>query len=576
MSSVPSAVPAAAPIPGNPFEIYTYTVPPPANNPQAPPVQRKALRYNGADVYLGGIYPPAATLEGPFDPMMQFLVQNENNFFRHWMVSYYLLDPNKSKPGNPAQPFRKRYSPFVYDSAARQWDLLSYNDAANDAQSYFARLRSMIASARKHNIIVQVQIFDACGMRTNPGNPEDSSHRWPWSPWNNINNKQPFINTSSNGTAFPTFYETATREAMREAQHNYVRQVVERTVEYWNVVYEIMNEPSGQEDDANLTLRATWADETVGIINNITKGRRLIFFNDFHGGKDVNKWKALNLPNYEALDGVIFHGDPNLVSPDTNASWKFRGDKVIQASSDGFNETTREGRPWNRTTADHLFNQKVVFQAEAVSGEAATGIKNAAKGPTIIKRAPFMGNWDKTPSWGPDFFLQFNANGRYVAVDTPNDKVMTSGRLVSFTDDTFTVEPDGQAQLTYKYTLSGDTLSYHLVTDATRLQIFKRFSDPIEPFIYWWEKVGQDPQSTRPLFNLYFRPDKTYTGRRLDTGEILARGTVLSINDTLGEIVLKPDGQDPQTWGYRFSNAGQSMRLTNAAVNHYAIYERRA
>jgi hypothetical protein len=560
---------ATVSIPGNPFEIYTYTVPPPPSNPQAPPVQRKALRYNGADIYLGGIYPPTSKLEGPFDPMMQFLAENENNFFRHWMVSYFLLDPNQPN-------FRKRYCPFVYDSGAKKWDLLVYNDAANDAQSYFARLRSMIASARKYNIIVQVQIFDACGMRTNPGNAADSNKRWPWSPWNNANNKQPFINTSSTGTAFPTFYETATRDDMRQAQHNYVRQVVERTVEYWNVVYEIMNEPSGQEDDANLTLRATWADETVGIINNITKGRRLIFFNDFHGGKDVNKWKALNLPNYEALDGVTFHGDPNAVNPDTNAGWKFRGDKVIQASSDGFDETTREGKPWNTNAANHLFDQKVIFQAEAVSVGAAQGVKLAAKGPTVINRAPFLGNWDKSPSWGPDYFLQFNANGRFVAVDTPNDAVTNRGRLVSYTDNTFVAQADGKDPVTYTYTLSGDTLTYYPGTDQTRTQIFKRFSDPIEPFIYLWEKVGQNPESTRPLFNLYFRPDYKYSARTLDTAAIMVQGTVMSIDDELGEIVLKPDGQDPQTWSYRFSNAGQGLRLTNAAAAHYAIYERRA
>src|ERR1041384_1861271 len=71
-----------APIPGNPFEIYTYSAP---NG-----VKRKALRYNGADVYLGGIYAPTPKLDGGFDSMMQFLATNENNFFRHWLVQYGL------------------------------------------------------------------------------------------------------------------------------------------------------------------------------------------------------------------------------------------------------------------------------------------------------------------------------------------------------------------------------------------------------------------------------------------------------------------------------------------------------
>lgn len=558
-------------IPGNPFEIYKYN--------SGPNVSRKALRYNGADVYLGGIYAPTAKLDGGFDAMMQFLSQNENNFFRHWLVNYFLLDPDQSKPGNPPEPFRKRYCPFVYNPQTKQWDLLSYNDAPNDPQSYFARLRSMIAAAQKFNIIVQLTIFDACGMRANPNNAQDNAMRWPWSPWRNGNNIQPFIDGST--SAFPTFYETETRADMKQAQHNYVRRVVERTVEFWNVVYEIMNEPGGPEDAANLTLRAKWADETVGVINAITKGRRLIFFNDFHLGKDVNRWKALGLPNYEALDGVTFHGDPNLVSPDENAALLFREDKVIQASSDGFDETLRQERLWNRLAADHLFAQKVIFQAETLSSEAAIGIQRSVKGPTVIKRAPFLGNWDKTSTqFGPDFFLQFNANGRYFGFDTPNDAFMpppARGRLVSFTTNRFVVQPDGQAQVEYAYTLTGDTLTYHPVTDATRVQTFKRFTGPIEPFIYWWEKVGQNPESTRPLFNLYFRPDNVYVARALDTGAILAQGKVGIIDDNLGQMILHNDstGLD-ETWSYRFSNAGQSLRLTNSTGSHYAIYERRA
>jgi hypothetical protein len=561
---------ASVSIPGNPFEIYSYNV--------SPTVKRKALRYNGADVYLGGIYAPTLKLDGGYEAMMQFLSQNENNFFRHWMISYHLLDPNQSKPGNPPEPFRKRYCPFAYDGAARQWNLLAYNDADNDPQSYFARLRSMLSVARKYNIIVQLMIFDATGMRGNPADAADSAKRWPWSPWNNKNNKQPFID--GDASAFPTFYETETRAEMRQAQVNFARRVVERTVEYWNVVYEIMNEPGGPGDDANLTLRAKWADEMVGVINGITKGRRLIFYNDFHNGKDVNMWKALDLPNYEALDGVTFHGDPNLVNPDGNTAWKFREDKVIQASSDGYDDVIREKRDWNRIAANHLFDQKVIFQAEAVSPYAADGVKRAAKGPTTIRRAPFLGNWDKTSTQGPDFFLNFGANGRYVAVDAPNDKVLTRGRLVSYTDTNFVVEPEGQAQITYAYTLSGDTLSYYPVTDATRVQTFKRFSGPmvlLEPFLYWWEKVGQNPGTTRPLFNLYFRPDSTFAARALDTGAFLVQGTLLSINDNLGQIVLRNnDLQRDETWSYRFYNAGQSLRLTNAAADHYAIYERRA
>lgn len=568
---------SSIPIPGNPFEIYTYTIGTAPDNI----VQRKALRYNSADVYLGGVYAPTAQLDGDFDLMMKFLSENENNFFRHWMVNYFLLDPNQSRPGTPPEPFRKRYCPYAYDIGARKWNLLAYNDAEGDPQSYFARLRRMIEAARKYNIIVQLTIFDACGMRPgDPNDPEDNKKRWPWSPWNDANNKQTFITHDS--TAFPTFYKTETIADIRQAQHNYVRRVVERTVEYWNVVYEIMNEPGGLEDNNNLTLRAKWADQMVEVINNITKGRRLIFFNDFHNGKDVNHWKALNLPNYEALDGVIFHGNPNLVDPDTNAGWHFRGDKVIQASSDGYgaprNDPDRDKRLWNRTTTDYLFNKKIIFQAETGGSEPAIGIQRAVKGPTVIKRPPFIGDWDKIPgAWGPDFFLQFNANGKYCTVDTPNDVVTSRGRLIGFTDDRFVVKPDGKPQVEYAYTLSGDTLSYHPVTDATRLQTFKRFSGPVEPFIYWWEKVSHTPGSTRPLFNLFFRPDGTFAARALGTMNLMGLGSVKSVLDDLGKVVFHNNntGLD-ETWSYRFYNTGQSLRLTNASGDYYAIYERRA
>ncbi|HEX8473233.1 MAG TPA: hypothetical protein VF666_04315 [Pyrinomonadaceae bacterium] len=544
----------AIPIPGNPFEIKS-------NSNQT----RKIAHFYNSEAYLAGIFAHTAKLDGNFDPIIDVLSTRKNNFFRHYLTNYFLYIINDDTPPIPTPDDtdqRKRYSPFLWLDDREKWDLTKYND------NYFARLKRMLASAAARGVVVQLTLFDGAGMRF--------LTRWPYNPWNedrNINN----VVTGSN-SAMPSFYTDRDTPALDsngqptttlgKIQDAFIAKVVTETLGYWNVVFEIMNEPTG----GTPAIRARWADIITGVINNYTKGRRLIFYNDHSfdpahpkGGQDVNAWKTL--PNYKALDGVIFHGDPNNFLPDSTPAWEFTADKLIQASSDTHNEVQREERIWNRDTTTRLFSRHIIFQAEAGKTTAADGIGQATPPPTKIFHAPFFGNWNKISTDAPHFHLQFNANGRYFAITPAADTVTDQGRIVRYTDQQFVTRRDGGTnELTFAYTLSpdGQELSYANVVTGRR-QTFRRYAGDIEPFLYGWKKVGESSPSATPVFLLYFRQDNTFVARDIQNFQnILNQGHVIFITNDPPHITFHSTTHNSRTpYAYAFYNNGRSLRLTN-------------
>lgn len=372
-------------IPDNPFEIRTI------------PLGRKALFYQGQEAFLAGIYAPTDKLDGNFDAMMRVLSERRNNFFRHWTTNYYLFNPAVTPSTPTGEPPRKRYSPFKW-AALSKWELSDYN------LDYFTRLRSMITAAARAGIVVQITIFDRTGMA-------GGADRWPFNPWNANNNRNDLIKDAPAGV--PKFYDrniqgvVRTREPLEprtgtggievnpislgELQDNFVRQVVVNTREFRNVVYEIMNEPM----EGTPATRAEWANTIVGLIHSLTQGKRLIFYNDHSGsmlnpatrGQDVNHWKTIPAArsHYSRFHGVIFHGDPNTIDPaNANTSgWTFEADKVIQVSSDAFDEAKRDDKLWTRATTLKAFERHLIYQAESINTNAADGIRDTQKTTTL-------------------------------------------------------------------------------------------------------------------------------------------------------------------------------------------------
>jgi hypothetical protein len=266
---------------------------------------------------------------------------------------------------------------------ANRWDLFSYN------ADYFSRLNQMIAKAAQVGVVVQLVLFDRCGLDyTGSGGNEvwkDAAgtpytiRRWDDSPWNKFTNAQDFLQgslkTLPDGrrvlSGLPDFF--LPNEQLRAAQKAYIQQVVSQTKNNWNVFYEVMNEPNG----GTLEDRVYWADWVVGVINGLTGGSSLVFYNDFHGGADVNRWKALGLANYNNFHGVIFHGVPTAIDPeaaDASTRYKFVSEKIFQVSTDGVDKNIRGDKGANYDWCHYAFLKKMIFQAHTFSTDAALGI----------------------------------------------------------------------------------------------------------------------------------------------------------------------------------------------------------
>ncbi|HEX8720113.1 MAG TPA: hypothetical protein VF736_05685 [Pyrinomonadaceae bacterium] len=572
--------------PHNPFEVRSEQV-----NEQ----NRKVAYYNGSRVNLAGIFAATAKLDGNFAQILDVLATRKNNFFRHYLTNYWLYNPADPQPTPDGTDQRQRYSPFFWHTKddpdpnrREKWDLTRFND------DYFARLRLMLLRAQERGIVVQLVLFDGAGMR--------GGQRWPHNPWNAFSDPPHNVTPNNiNGvvqqpaSATPAFYTNRDAPAVDGAgnpttlgaiQDNFVTKVVTETLSFWNVVFEIMNEPT----EAQPPVRANWGNTIVNVINCVTRGRRLIFYNDHshyqaehrEGGADVNAWRGLS--HYGALDGVIIHGDPNNVMDTREPAWLFTGEKLIQASSDTHliegvpeEEQEREDRAWNKATTTALFRRAVIFQAEASSTNAADGIGQATPPPTKIVRAPFLGDWNKTSTDAPHFHLRFSSSGRYFAISPVEDKVTTQGRLVSFTPTQFVVQPDGQPQQTFNYTLSPDgrVLTYTNVANQ-RTQTFQRFSGDIQAFLYGWKKIGEREPSAAPRFFLYFRQDGTFVARNPDDPQqIMNQGRVNSIICPQGKMRFDSTTQGTQVeYFFLFTKNGTRLRIARVDNGRWQDFAR--
>jgi hypothetical protein len=538
---------------------------------------KQVLKYQGQDCFLAGVHIDTEPLGSDVEALMQYMTDHRNNFYRHWMIAYYLYGTNAGRANTP------------FKFANGQWDLAHYND------NYFNRLKGMLDAARRHGVVVQLTLFDKPGMEPDT-NDED---RWSNSPWNA--HKDPVANNINGvidnvASAFPDFFEEATPGSLlANLQNAYVAKVVRETREFPNVVYEIMNEPGNPSSH----VLAVWANTIMGVIAPLIQGRRLVFYNDHSGfgadggnlparGKDVKDWKtnAATLTAYDRLDGVILHGDPRLYDPahfDDNG-WTWAHDKLLQGSTDAFGDL-RNDYNWNKQTTNKLFARRQVYQAESTKDAAANGIKDANPlKTTIINLPPFLGCWDKTSTTGPHFNLRFDGKNRFVGFDPVSDQILTQGKLTGFDATTFSVIPDGQTTpQTYTYSLSADrqTLTY---TKGTLTQVFVRMAFDYEPFLFGWQKFFESTVSPFPDFLMYFGRNGSnlvVTLRdRANPDTIIDQGTVLEIHPErfLAQVKISMGLlTSPQTSTYDFYYDGQGqpcLTLVNIANNRRQEFRR--
>lgn len=606
---------------------------------------RWILKFNGLEAFFAGVYPGVANLDGvqgdrsradkaDFRPRMEFLASNANNFFRHWVTFYplfanaFLKDPPpeisnfKPKPDctqidpsrsitSGGEPWPKRYSPFLYLDDEGKSDLSRYNE------DLFLRLRRMIEAALEFGIIVQITIFDRCGLSL------QDCGRWPYSPWNARNNINAVINTAENNAepGVDKFYQRDLPGVIRRPriihpirpgegnggegdpddyvevpttlgalQDKYARKVVGDTVKYPNVVYEIMNEPFAGGQAGDVPARVKWNDTMLGLIHEITQGKRLIFYNELTHG-DIAAWrKSTTTANYSKLDGVTFHGNAKTFDPN-GLGQGILGELIIQVSSDTHDGVEREQPGYNTATTEHAFANHMMFQAEA-GDKAAPGIRDAKTPPTQLKLPPLIGKWLKLPDPRttdnfPHLVHVQYPDGAVADINQDTDVITMRGRAVAVTPQTILFRNDvthGTGLFSYEFTETeppaprppGALPQIRLeFTRNNNTQVFRQLkeSDPLYRFFFEWERTSVTPAGNAPPYFAFFYPDRTLITRRVSDFVVNNRAKVTNITAT--QIFIHSDTLSNDTvWNYSFTNDRQQMTLEKSDHSVVQVFRR--
>ncbi len=511
------------------------------------------LLYEDEPVFLAGCLPGNPELPEPVESKLELLTKQRNNFFRHWMIPYFFYSTKTNQPDHDG---RERNSPFLYDRNLDppKWRLLQYN------AGYFSRLRRTIEAAAARGIVVEISLFDACGLDS--AGP-DKEKRWPHSPFNAANNMNNVIvedpvDEFVNG--FPEWFKP--NATLRSIQAAYVRKVVNEVKGYWNVTFEIMNEPRQGgpprppgTPDPTIPDRVAWGDWITGEIvaaYGATPRKQLIFWNSFIGpsGQDLNLWRtqAPNHGNYPQVDGATFHIDPLALKPDS-AAYDFRSEKVFQVSTDG-GIAHRDEKDWNRLAADHCSALDMVFQAWSIEGfklddgtvvTPGTGIGLAVPPPSPLLEPAFLYQWRKVaeapPSSIPDdlhvrffadrSFLTFLPGPPYTELEQGYVRDYLGERKVAL----YSITRRSETIWRYEFLAGGATLRLIRGNEGNELsQDFTRepqaAPEALAPFLYHWRKVPS--QSSPDRYDLRFYRDGSYRTflvnplRPLPSGEVRA------------------------------------------------------
>ncbi len=101
---------------------------------------------------------------------------------------------------------------------------------------YWNRMKDSVARSDRAGIYCEIHLFDRCGM--SPG----ERNRWQGNPWASDNNINDLETPDSSGDGTPEFYKFTEKPNLREQQERYVRKMIDETIRYPNVIYEIENE----------------------------------------------------------------------------------------------------------------------------------------------------------------------------------------------------------------------------------------------------------------------------------------------------------------------------------------------
>ena len=133
---------------------------------------------------------------------------------------------------------------------------------------YWNRMREAMDRANKGGVYAEIHFFDRCGM-----SPESRYKGNPWASDNNVNNLE-MPTCDKDGT--PDFYMYDTKPNLHRQQDRYVTKMIDETIEFSNVIYEIENE-HWQHDKPDWV--AHWAKFTKDYVaKNYPKSPRLVAY----------------------------------------------------------------------------------------------------------------------------------------------------------------------------------------------------------------------------------------------------------------------------------------------------------
>jgi hypothetical protein len=110
--------------------------------------------------------------------------------------------------------------------------------------AYWSRLKDAMALARDAGIYAEIHLFNGCEF-----SPAECD-RWGNSPWAGDNNVNGIETPPCDGDGTPDIYDFASRPNLAHYQERWISKLVDETIEYPNIIYEIENEHRGSGSPA--------------------------------------------------------------------------------------------------------------------------------------------------------------------------------------------------------------------------------------------------------------------------------------------------------------------------------------
>jgi hypothetical protein len=147
--------------------------------------------------------------------------------------------------------------PFRRSGEGGKYDLKDYNP------DFFERLRSFVSYARGKGVYIEVTLFDSWGLK--------SIGEWGWNPWDDDYNVNGRVAETGPCEVHERFFDLGDA-VMVDIEKSFVQKIVSETMEFDNVLFEIMNEPLVCPTESVITKATAWHAEVIRWIREIRPG----------------------------------------------------------------------------------------------------------------------------------------------------------------------------------------------------------------------------------------------------------------------------------------------------------------